>query len=304
MANKFENPSLNEDLDTNNNISVENIISNSIKFDSEYYKDKAEIIEKINAELSVIKESAIKNHRLIYGQSGAFIEARTSDGKKSNLNEHEWLITQTENFKSWFQGSIMIDENGEPLVLFHGANENDHKAIVENGFKPKTYSNNSSLEAVFFSDYYGQYLREGRRSYPVFLNLKKIKVLPSVGYKIGETELKRLAQENEDGLVQIGANAGGNQLISKEELDNAIDKKLDKWEKYILTHSSLNSRDALTKFFEDDDDEKKLTEFCQKLIDKNGIGGLPIQELAVFDNQNIKSIYNLNFEKNDPSPFH
>lgn len=53
---------------------------------------------------------------------------RAPNGKKSNLNEAQWLIVRTPNFKRWFgdwefhpeNASKVLDENGEPLVVYHG----------------------------------------------------------------------------------------------------------------------------------------------------------------------------------------
>lgn len=63
-----------------------------------------------------------------------FIEIRIEDmdsegsllapnGKKSNLNKNEWMMVRTEAFKNWFGESLVVDENGEPLVTYHGSQE-------------------------------------------------------------------------------------------------------------------------------------------------------------------------------------
>ena len=53
---------------------------------------------------------------------------KAPNGKNSNLNELQWLLVRTDNFKRWFgdwendaqNASKVLDENGEPLVVFHG----------------------------------------------------------------------------------------------------------------------------------------------------------------------------------------
>lgn len=57
---------------------------------------------------------------------GTFMKA--PNGKPSNLNERQWAQVRTTSFKNWFgdwekepsSSSKVIDENGEPLVVYHG----------------------------------------------------------------------------------------------------------------------------------------------------------------------------------------
>ncbi|WMW72933.1 PLxRFG domain-containing protein [Acinetobacter bereziniae] len=52
------------------------------------------------------------------------------NGEKSNLNEQQWLQVRTPEFKKWFgdwendaqNSSQVLDENGEPKVVYHGTN--------------------------------------------------------------------------------------------------------------------------------------------------------------------------------------
>jgi len=54
------------------------------------------------------------------------------NGKISNLNEEQWKLVRTPEFISWFgawqnepqNASKVVDENGEPLVVYHGTNTN------------------------------------------------------------------------------------------------------------------------------------------------------------------------------------
>ena len=51
------------------------------------------------------------------------------NGAPSNLTEEQWLLVRTPSFKAWFgdwehdpeNASKVVDENGEPLVVFHGS---------------------------------------------------------------------------------------------------------------------------------------------------------------------------------------
>ena len=77
-------------------------------FDSQVY----------NEELLSLKKKAIAD--------GTFMKA--PNGKPTNLTERQWLQVRTKAFKDWFgdwennpnEASKVVDENGEPLVVYHG----------------------------------------------------------------------------------------------------------------------------------------------------------------------------------------
>lgn len=57
---------------------------------------------------------------------------KAPNGKKTNLTEYQWLTVRTDVFKKWFgdwendkaNASKVLDENGEPLVAYHGTDVN------------------------------------------------------------------------------------------------------------------------------------------------------------------------------------
>ncbi|MFC4672646.1 helicase-related protein, partial [Dysgonomonas termitidis] len=70
------------------------------------------------SEMEQIKQLSVNN--------STFMKA--PNGEPTNLNERQWLQVRTANFKNWFgdwendpgNASKVIDENGEPLVVYHG----------------------------------------------------------------------------------------------------------------------------------------------------------------------------------------
>lgn len=92
---------------------------------------------KNQEQLLSIKEKAIED--------GTFMLA--PNGKKTNLTETQWLQVRTEQFKNWFgdwlndseNASKVIDENGEPLVVFHGTFEKFDSFKYVKPFKPKEF---------------------------------------------------------------------------------------------------------------------------------------------------------------------
>lgn len=102
-------------------------------------------------EMTDIKDRAIKD--------GTFMQA--PNGKPSRLNERQWLQVRTENFKRWFgdwqndpqNASKILDENGEPRVVFHGTY---YAGFTEFGRKPS---------GIYFADFDTStwYTEEGAR---------------------------------------------------------------------------------------------------------------------------------------------
>lgn len=116
-------------------------------------------------------------------------ERLAPNGKTSNLTESQWQQVRTPEFKAWFgdwennpeSASKVLDENGEPRVVYHGTN-NVQKTVRRNprtGFNEYEYSNFESFETQydeqpghFFNsnrDNAGSY---GSNIYDVYLNLK------------------------------------------------------------------------------------------------------------------------------------
>ena len=85
---------------------------------------------KIVTEMADIKERAIAD--------GTFMLA--PNGRQTHLTEQQWLQVRTQEFKDWFgdwendpaNASKVVDENGEPLVVYHGSS-----AIIEKFDKNK-----------------------------------------------------------------------------------------------------------------------------------------------------------------------
>ena len=81
------------------------------------------VLVKIEQEMEEIKQRAIADGTFMKVTSGK------NKGKKSNLNERQWLQVRTKAFKNWFgdwendpdNASKVVDENGEPLVVYRAS---------------------------------------------------------------------------------------------------------------------------------------------------------------------------------------
>lgn len=137
--------------------------------------NQKEIFNKVLAkEKEDIKQKAVAD--------GTFLKA--PNGKDSNLPEQLWLTVRTKAFKNWFgdwlndpaNASKVVDENGEPLVVYHGTDE------IFNIFDKTKGRANMDIQGSFFSPYKIDAQGYGKNIYPVFLNIKN-PANENVGYK-------------------------------------------------------------------------------------------------------------------------
>ena len=166
---------------------------------------------------------------------------KAPNGKPTNLTEKQWLQVRTPNFKRWFgdwendpdESSKVVDENGEPLVVYHGSSKwftvfNDGKTNKSNVNTPDgtIFANDNKSIASSFENYYGRKVkdvildkdsplhkrydwgvyREGG-VYSLFMNLRNPKVVDyngrqwnADGMNIND-EVAKAMQEGYDGFV-------------------------------------------------------------------------------------------------------
>lgn len=121
---------------------------------------------KVGSESQDIKDKA--------QQDGTFMKA--PNGELTNLNERQWLQTRTEAFKEWFgdwqnnpdEASKVVDDNGEPMVVYHGTNKDFTVFDAEKG-------NPVSNGGHYFSDnkeLSNKFAGPNGKVVDVFLNIK------------------------------------------------------------------------------------------------------------------------------------
>lgn len=115
---------------------------------------------------------AIKNHT-------RFREA--PNGKRSNLTDEQWEMVRTPEFKAWFgdwendpaNASKVIDENGEPRIVYHGGTFGKEDDEVRSwGLNPFVWDKESN---AFFSEnrqYAEGYNIGGEGTIDAFLNIR------------------------------------------------------------------------------------------------------------------------------------
>jgi hypothetical protein len=158
----------------------------------------AHIIKQLRTEFGVSQDNVIfdkptKEGKLFesskkYHLGGDMSKHLAPNGKPSNLTHEQWHLVRTPEFKAWFgdwendpkNASKVVDENGEPLVVYHGTNNQF------NVFKPTEYTRNFGTiksNAFFFAKdkIVAEYITELKSDkdskkiiLPVFLNITNI----------------------------------------------------------------------------------------------------------------------------------
>ena len=122
------------------------------------------------------------------------------NGEKTKLDAEQWVTVRTTNFKNWFgdwendpeNASKVVDENGEPMVVYHGTT-NDETIKVWNE-KAKTYDTSHEPFTVFkravdglpnsgmfFNSSENNAYEYGYNHYAVYLNAKNPLVIDCKG---------------------------------------------------------------------------------------------------------------------------
>lgn len=111
-------------------------------------------------------------------ESNTYLKA--PNGNPTKLNENQWVQVRTKAFKDWFgdwendpeNASKVVDENGEPLVVYHGGGKNiiafDYNRIGQQGRSEGAgfeFTENKSLAQGYAE-------RHGGGLYNVFLNIR------------------------------------------------------------------------------------------------------------------------------------
>jgi DNA polymerase III sliding clamp (beta) subunit (PCNA family) len=139
-----------------------------------------------------IEKQGWKTNKTTRMKQGGEVKLLAPNGKPTNLTAEQYKLVRTESFKKWFgdwendsqNASKVIDENGEPLVVYHGTNANfyefDLKKIWSNIAKPSFDAPNGFYFAKekMLSSKYGKNVSEffiGKGD--LLLNNKKIVVL-------------------------------------------------------------------------------------------------------------------------------
>ena len=159
--------------------------------ETEYFSSKFFTWLRAQEELQTIKKEAIANGQIFLKEDDSFDYALAPNGKKSNLNERQWLHVRTKAFKEWFgdwtkitrndDGSwnipegvshVINQETGEPLVVYHHT-DNPNLTKFSTDFDNYFSKDGGTKKAIFFDEEKTGTLNR-KYDIPVFLNIKEL----------------------------------------------------------------------------------------------------------------------------------
>lgn len=160
---------------------------------------RTEITPEVRREMDVISAQAIVN--------GNYMKA--PNGKDSKLTPEQWALVRTKNFLNWFgdwinnpeNASKVVDENGEPMVVYHGT------AGVIDRFEdqqrsPGFWFTNREDVANGYAESASAEFGEEKNVIPVFLNIRKPRVEDAHAEYPAEFALKSYV-ENDKGVYEV-----------------------------------------------------------------------------------------------------
>ena len=168
-------------------------------------------------EMQSIKEKAIAD--------GTFMKA--PNGKPTNLNERQWLQVRTKNFKNWFgdwendkaNASKVVDENDEPLVVYHGTTTPDITIFdldkTQSG-RAFWFANMEAQKGVFYLDQNDENLI----MMPLFVNMRTPLLNDADSMEPYATD------ETHDGGLILGKIEDLKDKFSEDEYQELLDKGL------------------------------------------------------------------------------
>ena len=125
-------------------------------------------------------------------ENGTWMKA--PNGRKSKLTEEQWVTVRTRQFKDWFgdwendpeEASKVLDENGEPMVVYHGTKYSGFSVFNKNPMQHGYYFSDEDTASWYTGE--GAEVVEnieeadGDGIYAVMLNMRKPLVLDYKGY--------------------------------------------------------------------------------------------------------------------------
>ena len=200
-----------------------------------------------------VKAAYVQDDDLIKYDDGGLI---APNGKPSNLTPEQYKLVRTPEFKAWFgdwendpkNASMVVDENGEPLVVYHGSRKKlftQFKNYFERKNKPIP---NDRIKLHFFTNDRNAAKDYGTIIYECFLSMKN-----PLNYEIsvGSPE-QAIFQQNKDGFIlesstSIFAVPKSNQIKLADGTNTTFD--IDNQDiRYSKGGKTFNDKELLSKW--------------------------------------------------------
>lgn len=193
------------------------------------------------------------------------------NGKKSNLTERQYAQVRTKAFKDWFgdwqndpeHSSKVVDENGEPLVVYHATNKIFNTYKERDGIHFGSYNTalgvaNEKFDPTFdtIEEAQASIARGKFRINQVFLNIRNPKQSKDLG-----TGWKQLITEGFDGGLYMAAEGDTSFVVFDS---NQIKSATDNIGTFSRTNDDIRYREVPNSSF------KSLSEDVQENLLKKG----------------------------------
>lgn len=210
-------------------------------------EDEAEPGKFTEEEQSIIDEAK---------SNGTYMKA--PNGKPTNLNEKQWAQVRTKAFKDWFgdwenspeSASKVVDENGEPMIAYHGGpagitqfvNPKDidkkyagrHSAVLNRKNQMGIYFIDKKSVAEQYAETYGK----KRNIYPVFINARNIQDINQPQF-YGLQFLKNIAKLwNKDFINYQDIKESDVERLQSVGVDGLSAKSWDKSREFVVFNSN------------------------------------------------------------------
>lgn len=208
----FDNPPLaSEDLEIINDNQASEDNDEEVRYRS----------SRLSPELQAIKDQAKAD--------GSFMKA--PNGRPTNLTEKQWLQVRTPEFKEWFgdwendptNASKVVDENGEPMVVYHGTSVSSRRFFKFKDGAPNWFTPSEYYAKAFTFD------EDIPVMYPSFIKIKKLLYLGYIDGDVISGKIRSLSLDT--GISESSIRY----IVSKERADKV----------YQITNSPLFKREAM-----------------------------------------------------------
>lgn len=208
----FENPPLaSEDLGIGNDNQAAEDNDDEVRYRS----------SRLSPELQAIKDQAKADE--------SFMKA--PNGRPTNLTEKQWLQVRTPEFKEWFgdwendpaNASKVVDENGEPMVVYHGTSVSSRRFFKFKDGAPNWFTPSEYYAKAFTFD------EDIPVMYPSFIKIKKLIYLGYIDGDVISGKIRSLSLDT--GISESSIRY----IVSKERADKV----------YQITNSPLFKREAM-----------------------------------------------------------
>lgn len=176
---------------------------------------------RLSPELQAIKDQAKAD--------GNFMKA--PNGRPTNLTEKQWLQVRTPEFKEWFgdwendptNASKVVDENGEPMVVYHGTSVSSRRFFKFKDGAPNWFTPSEYYAKAFTFD------EDIPVMYPTFIKIKKLLYLGYIDGDVISGKIRSLSLDT--GISESSIRY----IVSKERADKV----------YQITNSPLFKGEAM-----------------------------------------------------------